>query len=835
MPLKDTYRFYLRIVLPSMLAMLLFIVSFFVFILPAFERQMLVRKKEMISELTNTAWSVIDEYQIKITNESLPSNIAKNEAAKIIELMRYGAERKDYFWIIDLHPRMIMHPYRPELNGTDLSEYKDPEGTMLFREAVELVKSDGEGYIQYIWQWKDDSTRLVPKLSYVKAYQQWNWIIGTGIYLDDVAKEISVLKNRLFYISLAIILIIICMLIYMVRQSLNIERARKTADAELRLSQQKYKSLVEASTEGTIMIIDQKIIFANIKFTKLLNRPDVDVHDLQFNDLFYIDWENVLALFTDPNKSVVIETKLKCGNQSIKDVVISVSKVKYGNDEGYIVVTKKMSRKKRLELGTADLNQDLQLSLLLMNQPIVSFIKDLNYCNADSTAQEVASLLASKKLDVVYVKLNNRIIGSVDAKDLTTRVMAMNLSPDTTASEIMTSPIFKIQNDALLYEALLLFKNEDIKHLLVTNLHNEIIGKLSYNDALGVQHNSVDFTIREIEAAQNTETLVHINSRTPVLIGALLKSGDKTINITHVITSISDAINKRLIELTIERLGKPPCDFAFIALGSEARREQTLATDQDNAIVFEDIENNKAENTFRYFTQLAKEVNTKLNKIGFKFCKGEVMAMNPKWTQPLKIWKKYFSDWIQNSDPQSILDSSIFFDIRCIYGKQEIAQDLVNHIYDQTDSKAVFFHHMANPILRFKSRVSMFGSIVGDEDSGEGKRIDIKKIQSPITTFARLYALKHKINETNTIKRLDQLLKINVLPPKMHHEMEIAYNILMQLRLRFQTESIINNETPNNFVDISKLTSIEVSTLKKVLSELTDLQTQVSFDFKGGV
>jgi signal-transduction protein with cAMP-binding, CBS, and nucleotidyltransferase domain len=592
---------------------------------------------------------------------------------------------------------------------------------------------------------------------------------------------------------------------------------------------------VEASTEGTIMIIRHKIIFANLKFTNLLNCHDVDVHDLQFNDLFEIDWQAVIILFTDPNKSVVLETKLKCSNHTFKEVVISVSKVKYGKDEGYIVVAKEVTRQKRLELGTADLSQDLQLSLLLMNQPIVSFVKETLYCQAESTIKEVASLLARKKQDVAFVKLNDHLVGSVDTKVLTTRAMAKNLSHETTVSEIMTSPVIKIQDDALLYEALLLFKNEGVCHLLVKNLQDEIIGKLSYNDALGVQHNSVDFTIREIEAAQGTDTLVHINSRTPVLISALLKSGDKTSNITHVITSFSDAINKRLIELTIEKFGTPPCDFAFMALGSEARREQTLATDQDNAIIFEDIEDNYKEKAYLYFTQLAKEVNTKLNKIGFKFCKGDVMAMNPKWTQPLTVWKKYFSDWIQSSDPQSILDSSIFFDIRCIYGKPEITNELLDHIHDQSEAKAVFFQHMSNPILRFKSRVSMFGGIVGDEDSGDGKRIDIKKIQLPITTFARLYALKHKVNETNTLKRLDKLLKMGLLPPKIHHEMEMAYGILMQLRLRFQTESIINNETPDNLVDISKLTSIEVSTLKKVLSELSDLQTQVSFDFKGSI
>ncbi|PLW96348.1 MAG: two component system sensor protein, partial [Marinilabiliales bacterium] len=139
--------------------MALFIVSIFAIIIPRLERIMLENKKEMISQLTNAAWSIMDEYQLKYEKDSIPLEEAQVQAAAAIELMRYGTERKDYFWIIDMRPFMVMHPYRPELNGTDLSKYQDPEGSFLFMEAVETVKENNEGFINYIWQWKDDSTR----------------------------------------------------------------------------------------------------------------------------------------------------------------------------------------------------------------------------------------------------------------------------------------------------------------------------------------------------------------------------------------------------------------------------------------------------------------------------------------------------------------------------------------------------------------------------------------------------------------------------------------------------------------------------------------------------
>ena len=165
-------------------------------------------KKDMISELTNTAWSLIEEYY----NEYRAGRIGREEAMQLaasrVGKMRYGDEKKDYYWITDMRPFMVMHPYRQELNGTDLSNYKDHQGKRLFVDAAEIVSEKGEGYINYIWQWKDDTTLIVPKLSYVKGFSQWEWIIGTGIYLEDVQQEIKILEKRLNRIAFIIIIII---------------------------------------------------------------------------------------------------------------------------------------------------------------------------------------------------------------------------------------------------------------------------------------------------------------------------------------------------------------------------------------------------------------------------------------------------------------------------------------------------------------------------------------------------------------------------------------------------------------------------------------------------
>nr|WP_172635730.1 cache domain-containing protein [Desulfobacter postgatei] len=175
---------------------------------------MMNKKKEMIRELTNTAWSLIKEYDDEYKDSLITFEEAQRLAAKKIGKMRYGTEGKDYFWITDMKPVMIMHPYRPELNNSMLDDYTDPQGVRLFIEAVKVVKTMDEGFINYMWQWKDDSTQIVPKLSYVKGFENWGWIIGTGIYLNDVQAEIGALKERLTKISLLISAIIILILAF---------------------------------------------------------------------------------------------------------------------------------------------------------------------------------------------------------------------------------------------------------------------------------------------------------------------------------------------------------------------------------------------------------------------------------------------------------------------------------------------------------------------------------------------------------------------------------------------------------------------------------------------
>lgn len=216
----------IRIGLPALLTLVLFVTAIFFFILPALEESFLARKREMIRELTESAWSILATCEGWEKEGVMSRKEAQDRAVAQIRNLRYGPENKDYFWINDMVPRMVMHPYRSDLDGRDVSNFQDPRGKRLFVAFVQVVRKQGAGYVDYMWQWKDDPGKIVPKLSYVKGFEPWHWIIGTGIYIEDVHAEIALFRRKLSTVSAGILLVVSLLAFYIIRQTVLAERMR---------------------------------------------------------------------------------------------------------------------------------------------------------------------------------------------------------------------------------------------------------------------------------------------------------------------------------------------------------------------------------------------------------------------------------------------------------------------------------------------------------------------------------------------------------------------------------------------------------------------------------
>ncbi|MCY1636005.1 DUF294 nucleotidyltransferase-like domain-containing protein [Marinifilum sp. D737] len=810
---KANNKFIYSIVIPTILAISMFVITFYIILIPLFERSMMDRKKETISELTNAAWSVLSEYQEAYLNGEINLLEAQEKASEHIGKMRYGNEQKDYFWIITSSPKMIMHPYRPDLNGTDLSNFSDNHENKLFVDAAELVKNEGEGFIQYYWQWKDDASKISPKLSYVKGFSEWNWVIGTGIYLDDVEMEISQLKKTLLKISFTIILFIAVILLYVLRQTRIIEEKRLKAEKQLLLSIQKYKSLVNASTEGTLMLVDEKVVFANNKFTKLFDNENIVGSN--FSNLFKMSWTDLVSKIENPQKTSTFETELVNAQAGLETVVISVTQITLSGEVGYIIVAKNVTEKKRLRLDANKMSEDIQLSLQLMNQPIDNLIRKNVCCNIQTPIHEVAKLMTAQECKLVCVKENDEVIGIITDTDLRTRVLAQEKSTNKMVATIMSAPIVSINQDALLYEAILRFKQKNISHLLIENNYGEIVGNISSRQCHEMQQNSLTHLINQINECSTVESIKRIHNKVPILIQAVFTSSDNINSVSRIITSIADTITSRIIELAIQEVGPVPCNFAFITMGSEGREEQSLKADQDNAIIFDmDSDENKS-----YFLRLSEIINENLHAIGYSRCKGDLMAGNPEWCNSIDVWKNYFSKWINNPDMPNVLDSSIFLDLRNIYGDNKLVDDLFEHVYAELDHNLDFYNQLAKTVIGVKP-------IMGK------KSVNIKKYLQPIIGYLRIHALHHSIRETNSLLRLNQLMALGVIPEKSAEEIEAMYNFLMHLRIKWQVNLILDNDWPENDVLLKNLTEIEKNSLKSIEKEIASLQDDLKSAFK---
>src|SRR6056297_311125 len=791
-------------------SIVLFIVSFYAIIIPMFERSAMERKKEMIHELTNTAWSVLPEYDEAYKAGRITLAEAKVLAAEEVGKMRYGPEQKNYFWITTTDPVMINHPYRSDLNGKNLVDFADKFGNRLFADAVNLVNERGEGIVQYYWQKKDDASREVPKLSYVKAYQEWNWIVGTGIYLDDVRLEIKRLRDKLLRISILIIGIIIVILVYVLKQTRIIEQKRKDAVNELRSSNQRYKSLVAASTEGTLMVVEGKVVFANSKFISLLDNETGSLVGTDFSQLFKLSWDEMVSGIKNPNTTHAFETELLKHKAGYQHIVAYVTQVEQSDSTAYIVVIKNITEKNRLRLDTQKLSEDVQLSLQLMNQPVKNLVNENVYCDIDMPIGKVIALMKNKRSEIISVTSSDETVGVVTDKDIRNRLMNSGITMDSPVVKLMTSPVISINQGALLYEAVLLFREHNISHLMVTNHNNRIYGNISYFKCLEMQNNSLTFLIQEIQKCDVISDIRNIYNKVPVLIQAIFTSTDNISSVSRIITSIADAVNKRVIEMAIAEVGQAPCEFAFIAMGSEGRGEQTLKTDQDNAIIFaEQSDDNK-----KYFLRLSVIINENLHKIGYARCEGDLMAGNPEWCNHIDEWKHIFSTWINNPVGLNVLDSSLFFDMRLVFGSEQLSSELIDFVYEELKDKDEFFSQLVKTVAASKP--------VFDR-----KRVDVKKLLIPIVGYLRTMALFYSIKQTNSMLRLNYLMAYDLISESKAQEIEKMYNFLMHLRIKWQVSLILDNDWPSNTIPLIHLTAIEQETLKNIIKEVLKLQEEL--------
>ncbi len=424
-----------KIIFPIIVSVVLFVITLFVVVMPRMEELLMERKREMIQALTHVAWRSVKHYADQSDEGVISIEDAKTLALAHVRSMRYGDENKDYFWINDKTPSLIMHPYRPDLEGQDQSQTVDPTGKRFFLSFIDAVKESGSGFVDYQWQWQDNPDRVVSKISYVMEFAPWQWIIGTGVYVEDVRGEIATITRQILDISIAITGMIIILSGYVIWQGAMVDLRRRKAMASLESSEAKYRLLAETARE-IIITTDSELIITYVNQTwlekggvnllDLIGKPVESILNFEHIDKFN---EQVNRLNDNPKEAYLFESVFTTSKGQCLPVEVTCVLMPQGkNLTGYLIAARDITKKKKAEekdrLQQEQLYQSAKLASL--GTLVSGVAHEINNPIATVTLNIQTFQMLWEHLDPVFSKLDkieNDIFGEgVEFDEISQRI-----------------------------------------------------------------------------------------------------------------------------------------------------------------------------------------------------------------------------------------------------------------------------------------------------------------------------------------------------------------------------------------------------------------------------
>ena len=441
--------------------------------------------------------------------------------------------------------------------------------------------------------------------------------------------------------------------------------------------------------------------------------------------------------------------------------------------------------------------------------------------DAATSIQEAAKIMTAEFVSSILVTENNQLAGLLTDRDIRSRCVAKGIALDQPVSLIMTTDLETITDTSLLSEALLAMTRNQIHHLPVLR-KGEAVGVLTTSDIVRHLTTNPALISTDIYKANSVEALIKISSRLPELQLQLSLSSATAKHIGEVFSSITDTISSRLCELAEAEYGAAPVNYVWTAGGSQARNEQTSHSDQDNALLISDEYKPEHE---AYFSALANFVCDGLNSCGYVYCPGNAMASNPQWRQPVMVWKTYFEKWIATPEPKSLMLSSIFFDLRPVYGDFDLFTGLQKDVLEQTKHNELFISLMVGNALTHQPPLGFFRNFVMVQDEQHKNTLDIKhRGVVPIVDIARVLALDNGLAEVNTIERLDAAYQCKALSHEMHQNLTDALEFIASLKIRHQAKQIKAGLSGDNYLPPGELSGLEKSHLKDSFAIIKTMQ-----------
>jgi CBS domain-containing protein len=427
----------------------------------------------------------------------------------------------------------------------------------------------------------------------------------------------------------------------------------------------------------------------------------------------------------------------------------------------------------------------------------------------------------------------SRLSGIITDRDLRTRALSEALPSETPVSDIMTDSLITTSSNSFIFEAMLTMLHNNVHHLPV--MEGDVIrGVIALSDIVKHESQSSLYLVSSIYQQQDVKGLKRLSKEVPSTFVRMVYEDANSHMIGSAMAGIGRSFSQRLLELGEEKLGPPPVPYCFMALGSMARDEQLVVTDQDNAMVLDDSFDPTQHD--EYFLALAKFVSDGLAECGYTYCTGDIMATNQKWRQPLRVWKEYFADWTDNPKAEALLNSNIFFDLDGIHGQIEFAEELKTFIADKASNSQRFLAMLARNALNRTPPLGFFRTFVMEESGKQAKTFNLKRRgTAPVSDLIRVHSLACGSKAQNTFNRLKAIAGTRLIPEDGVDNLRDAFEFIAIVRIRHQALAIEAGREPDNNVRPEDLSPFERSHLKDAFQVVSQAQKFLKFRYHAQV
>ncbi|MFV0292867.1 MAG: DUF294 nucleotidyltransferase-like domain-containing protein [Paracoccus sp. (in: a-proteobacteria)] len=413
------------------------------------------------------------------------------------------------------------------------------------------------------------------------------------------------------------------------------------------------------------------------------------------------------------------------------------------------------------------------------------------------------------------------LLGLVTIRDMSNRVVAEGRDPGGPVSEIMTRDPVALSPSALGSDVLHTMMERRIGHLPVVD-DGRFVGMITQTDLTRMQAVSTSVLIHDVVQARSVDDMASVTARIPDLLAGLVGAHQRHEVVTRLITDIADAVTRRLLAMAETRFGPPSAPYLWAACGSQGRQEQTGVSDQDNILILSD----GTDPDDPYFEQLARFVCDGLNACGYVYCPGDMMATNPRWRQPAKVWNDYFSGWIRNPSPEAQMLASVMFDLRAISGDAALLSSLQTEILDMASRDSIFVAYMIANSLKHQPPLGLIRGFATIRTGEHRNHIDMKMNGVvPVTDLARVYALRGRLKPVNTRSRLEAAENMGVISGTGARDLIAAYDLIQSLRLENQAHLVRAGREPDNFLSPPDLPDFERSHLRDAFVVVRTMQS----------